>query len=296
MSQYYKHSTEYEKIKNVTIVSVFVNILISAGKILGGLKAGSYALIADGIHSLSDLVTDFLLFFGVKFWTKPKDQSHPYGHRRIEDIITILIGVFLAYAGYQIVYYSVTKVKAESNSICIEALIISFFSIIIKEMLFRYTLKTGKEIHSQAVIANAWHHRSDVFSSIPVFISLFVATFYKSYEFMDKIGAIIVGFIILKVAWDLVSSSFERLSDKSADNDIVRKISEIALNIEGVKDVHAIRTRYLGNSIALDMHILVDKDMTVFDGHNKSGEVKKDIFEKIPGISDIIIHIEPYEE
>ncbi|MCK9224490.1 MAG: cation diffusion facilitator family transporter, partial [Candidatus Muirbacterium halophilum] len=151
----------------------------------------------------------------------------------------------------------------------------------------------GNKIQSHAVIANAWHHRSDVFSSIPVFISLFIATFYKSFEFMDKIGAVIVGAIILKVSIEMIYSAMQRLSDKGVSQDMVKKISDITLSVEDVKDVHAIRTRFLGNNIALDMHILVDKDMSVYKGHEKSKQVKIKIMKEIPKISDIIIHIEP---
>lgn len=281
--------------KRVTIIGMLVNIILTAIKIIIGYLANSSSVVADGIHSLSDVSTDVAILVGVKYWNEPPDAEHPYGHRRIETMISVFIGLSLLGASIFLGYGAIIKLRTGTfvvpDSI---ALIAAIISIILKEWLFHWTYKTGKKIKSQAVIANAWHHRSDCFSSIPVAISIALATYNREWAFLDPVATLAVCAFIVQAAYQILTPALKELSDRGADKAVLKEIKEIVLQVDGVKSVHAVRSRYHGNELYVDLHIQVDGELSVREGHYISGAAKAQLIEKGPDIVDVLIHLEPH--
>lgn len=284
------------EVRRVTWIGLAGNVFLSALKFIVGFLGSSQAVVADAVHSLSDMGTDFAVLLGVKFWTAPADESHPYGHRRIETIVTGAIGIALALAALGIGYNSLATIRdvhlKQPGWIAIAG---SLLAIILKETLYRWTVAVGKRTKSSAVVANAWHHRSDALSSVPVVIAVTVAVINPKLAFIDHIGALVVSIFILKVSWDIISPSLSELADLGAPQKSREKIRSIAMGINGVKSVHAIRSRRLGSGLHVDLHILVDGEITVSMGHDISAAVKSALIEKGPKILDAVVHLEPYE-
>ncbi len=284
-------------IRRISWIGLATNILLSAVKFLTGILGSSQAIVADAVHSLSDLVTDLAILMGVKYWTAPADADHPYGHRRIEALITLFIGGILFTTALSIGYHALVTIH--NQHIKPPALFASagaLLSIIFKEILYQWTRIVGKKTNSLAVIANAWHHRSDAISSIPAFFASAIAALYPGWEFIDHIGALIVILLIIKVSWDIMKPAFGELTDQGLPNETLQKIAAVALKNSQVRDVHAVRTRKHGDGIYIDLHALVDPDLTIEQAHDVSGEIKQSLLNSEFGIVDVIVHIEPYRE
>jgi len=291
-----KNIQNSNQIKRVTWVGIFVNLFLAGIKFLVGYVGSSRAVIADGVHSLSDMATDFAVIFGVKFWTAPPDEDHPYGHLRIEALITTAIGLTLTAVAIGLGYKALTSLREthleQSGWI---AMIGPLLSIVFKEILYRWTIVVGTRTKSSAVVANAWHHRSDALSSLPALIAVAASALNPDWAFVDHIGALIISIFILKVSWDIITPSLSELADRGAsikDRELIRKI---AMKVDGVKEVHAIRTRKFGSNIYVDLHILVEPEISVRLGHDISEEVKKELIKNGPKILDVVVHLEPYE-
>ena len=285
------------EVKRITWIGLAINLILAAIKFLVGYLGRSQAVIADAVHSLSDMVTDFAVLFGVKFWSAPPDEGHPYGHGRIESIITAAIGIVLAVVAVGITYNALTSIREKDlGQAGWVALTGPALSIVLKELLFRWTVTIGSRSKSSAVIANAWHHRSDALSSLPAFIAVAASALNPAWAFIDHIGALIVSLFILKVSWDIVRPALSELADSGASELERASIKEIASRVKGVKEVHAIRTRKLGPNLYVDLHILVDPEMSVRLGHDISEEVQKDLMANGPGVVDVVAHIEPFDD
>jgi cation diffusion facilitator family transporter len=284
------------KLKKVTWVGLLLNLLLAAFKFTVGAIGKSQAVIADAVHSLSDIGTDFAVLFGVKFWSSPADSEHPYGHWRIETLVTAIIGIALFLAGLEIAYKSISTIK-EVHEVGPSFIAITgpIISLTVKEVLYRWTKSVGKNIKSKALVANAWHHRSDALSSIPVLFAVFLAAINPRFIIVDHIGACIVSIFIIKISWDILKESFGELVDVSAPRKDRRQIKDVAMKVPRVKSIHAVRTRKLGPGLHVDLHVLVDGNITVKEGHDISEEVKKELIDKCPNIFDVIVHLEPYE-
>jgi cation diffusion facilitator family transporter len=284
------------QIKRVTWTGLISNFGLAVMKFLVGWLGSSQAVIADAVHSVSDMSTDLVILFGVKFWSAPPDADHPYGHRRLEAIITTSIGLSLAAVAVALGYHALATTRdPDIQQTGWIAIIGPFLSIIIKEILYQWTVKVGKLVKSSAVIANAWHHRSDAFSSIPALMAVIAASFDPKLAFLDHIGALIISLFILKVAWNILAPALSELADHGASEKDREIIHQIAGNVSGVKEAHAIRTRKFGSYIHVDLHIMVDPEMSVRMGHHISEEVKIALMEKGPEIRDVVVHLEPYE-
>ena len=285
-----------KEIQRITWVGVAVNALLGILKLVLGLLGNSYALMADGIHSFSDLSTDFFVLLGVKMWSKEADEDHPYGHRRIEAIVTFLIGVFLLCVAVAIGYKALLVIRDHSaQQPQWIAFIGALLSIIFKEMLFQWTRKVGKRVKSSAVIANAWHQRSDALSSIPVALAVAAATISPQWSFLDQVGAFIVSLIILWTAGKIIISVLSEMIDTGASLKERKKIQSLILETKGVQSFHKLRTRRVGSGWYVDLHIQVDPFMTVQKGHEISEAVKSNLIENGPNILDVIIHLEPHQ-
>lgn len=282
-------------VNQITWAGFLINLVLSIFKILAGFIGNSQAVIADGVHSMSDMATDVAILVGVKYWSQPPDESHPHGHGRIETLITMFIGIVLALVAFGLAYRALGTLR-ESHTKPPEniALIAAILSIILKEFLYQWTIAVGRKIKSSAVVANAWHHRSDAFSSIPVTIAVIGAKTFPGWLFLDHVGAIVVTIFIIQAAWKIIVPALQELADKGAPPEIHGKIGTLSMSIDGVKDVHKIRTRKLGSAFQVDLHVLVNENLTVREGHRIGSAVKYKLIQEGPDVVDVIVHIEPF--
>ena len=281
-------------IRRVAWIGFLTNIILACLKFAAGYFGRSQALIADAIHSLTDTATDLAVIAGSHFWSRPPDASHPYGHRRLETLVTVFIGLMLATAGVGIGWEAISTLRekdaAQPGWI---ALCAALVSIVTKETLYRWTATAGKKTKSPALVANAWHHRSDAISSLPVLIAVGGALVFPSWSFLDRVGAVVVSIFIIHAAMKIIWPGISELIDAGAPQDVQKLIEDIACSNQGVQEVHKVRTRYISTSIQIDMHIVVDGSISVREGHAIADEVENRIMDSIPNVLDVVIHVDP---
>lgn len=288
--------------KKITLVGFFINALLAVLKLVAGIIGRSGAIVADAVHSLSDFLTDIVVLIGFKLTSKPEDECHNYGHDKYETIATVIISLALAIVGYQILKSGVTNVllvlKGENlPKPGMIALIAAVISIISKELLYRYTVIKGKKINSSSVIANAWHHRSDAFSSIGTMIGIGGAIILgQRWTILDPIASIIVSLFIFKVAYDIFIPSINELVERSLSNEERLRIETLIKEFHDIKDYHKLRMRKLGTKTVIECHIMVDETLNIKEAHDISTEMESKIKNLIGDISIITIHIEPFCE
>ncbi len=287
-------NTDIQGARRITVAGMVVNLVLAALKFVLGILGHSQAVVADAVHSLSDMVTDLLVLFGLKFWSAPADKQHPYGHQRIETIITMIISMLLVVVAFEIGWKAIEHLGQPVTTAPLRFAVLGpLVSIVSKEILFRKTRSVGKRIHSSALIANAWHHRSDALSSIPALITVGVASTDSRWAFLDSLGAVLVAGLIIKVAWEIASPALSELSERGADDEDVRTMAKLAKSIKGVYSIHRLRTRRLGAGWFVDLHVLVDGDLSVREGHDIATEVQYLLLEEGPSVADVTVHIEP---
>ncbi|MCP4753034.1 MAG: cation transporter [Proteobacteria bacterium] len=287
---------EVRQVQKITFIGILINIGLSGLKFVVGYLGSSQAVIADAVHSLSDVSTDFMVIVGVKFWSAPPDEDHPYGHRKVEAMISSLIGAALVAVALGLAFNSLSTVRAPHiGQTTWVAIIGPLLSIVLKEFLYRWTMKVGKRVKSSAVVANAWHQRSDALSSIPAVLAVAVSALYPDWAFVDHIGALIISLFILKVAWDIIWPALSELTDRGASENDQRLLEELAITVPGVKEIHALRTRKIGSNHMVDLHVLVDPEISVRAGHKISERVKEELIDKGPNVLDVVVHLEPWE-
>ena len=283
-------------VRRVTWVGLFVNLVLAAIKFAAGIFGRSQALVADAIHSLTDLTTDIAVLAGSHYWSRPPDENHPYGHRRLETLVTVFIGVVLIAAGIGIGWKAIStlhqKHTAPPGWIAVVA---AFASIVCKESLYRWTATTGRRIRSPALAANAWHHRTDAFSSLPVLIAVAGARAFPAWSFLDHVGAAVVSIFILHASIKIIWPSLGELIDAGAPMETQKRIREIALRNKDVLQVHDIRTRFISTSVLVDLHIVVEGSISVREGHHIADDVRDRITGEIPEVLDVIVHVDPPE-
>ncbi len=293
---------EYKYGKKVTLIGTVVNILLSLIKLLAGFFTGSLALLADGFHSLSDLASDLVVYVGLSFAEKPDDTSHHFGHGKFETFSALLVGVLLAFAGIVIgrdsflMFIAVYRGE-ELTAPGIGALFVAIISIIVKEILYRYTLKAGKKINSASVIANAWHHRSDAFSSIGASLGIAGAIFIGgTWVVLDPLAGVIVGIILFKEALKIIKTNLGQLLDASLGTQSTIDINEIIKEVPDCSEPHNIRTRSVGKRAVISLHIRIDDNFSIKKGHDIADEVEERLKEHF-GIGSIVtVHVEPLSE
>ena len=283
------------EVRKVTWVGLGWNAALSVAKFVVGTLGNSQALVADAIHSASDFVTDVAVIVGSHFWNSPPDAEHPYGHRRFETLITICIGMAVAAVGVGIGYKAVLALLAGEGCHPDQSVaIMAFASILVKEILFRYTRKAGKRIRSQALEANAWHHRSDAFSSIPVLVAVAFAILLPQLWFADSVGALVVAFFVMHSAFEIAWPGLRQLVDYGADAKVLENLKNIALSHPEVISLHGLRSRYVGSDLHVDVHIVVDDQMTLKDAHDVAEEVEQLLIDSSENVVDALVHIDPY--
>lgn len=291
-----------QKANQITIFGSIVNVVLTIFKFIAGVTGHSQAMIADAIHSLSDFATDIVVLFGMFFSKKPVDSDHRYGHGKFETISTAVIALVLGYVGFKMGYDGVHRIihviqlgefPEKPSAIAFWAAIIS---IVGKEILYQMTAKIGKEIESPAIIANAWHHRSDAFSSIGTAIGIGVASFIgNSWTILDPIAAIVVSVFIIKVAIDILLQCIGELTDKSFSEDKLQEIESIAESIIGISQPHNVRTRMVGKVPVIDLHVRVDASMTVQTSHTLATQLEDKLRTRFGDQTIATVHIEPLE-
>ncbi|MBT8438816.1 MAG: cation diffusion facilitator family transporter [Gammaproteobacteria bacterium] len=279
--------------KIVAIVGSVVNLVLAVVKIIFGYIGHSQALIVDGIHSLSDLLSDLLVLFASHHANQEPDAEHPYGHGRFETAATLALGILLALVGIGIGWDSVERLLLHEETVVPTqlALYAALFSIIANEGLYWYSIIIARKLRSKMLEANAWHHRSDAVSSIVVLVGIVGTQF--GIENLDTIAAVIVSLMIIKIGWSLGWQALEELVDKSLDEDEVAKVSKLIDNVDGVHSLHMLRTRKSGHLSAADVHVLVDPGLSVSEGHMIAVAVEDKLKNNVDHLSDITVHIDP---
>lgn len=284
-----------------TLSGFVVNFILSSLKLLAGITGHSAAMVADSIHSFSDSATDVVLLFGFRVAKKPADRTHDYGHGKVETLCAAIIGIALVVVGLRILYSGARSIVSTLSGNVIHtpgwiALIAALVSIIVKEWLYQYTIRVGRRIESQAVIANAWHHRSDALSSVGALIGIGGAIVLGgSWRILDPLAAVIVSFFIIKVAVSIFMGSLNELMEGSLSDDMKNQILSVAQNVPGVNNPHNLQTRRIGSAVAIDIHIEVNKTLNVEEAHDIASEVEARIVD-IFGIQTFVsVHIEPSE-
>ncbi|WP_419630013.1 cation diffusion facilitator family transporter, partial [Thiolapillus sp.] len=280
----------------VAVVGAVVNVILSVVKVVVGVIGNSQALIVDGIHSLSDLMTDILVLVASRHASHGPDENHPYGHGRFETAATLALGAFLVLVAGGIMWDSVERLMRGGDAQSPEAIALyaALFSILANEALYWYTIVVARRINSELLRANAWHHRSDAVSSIVVLIG--VGGAMLGHGWLDLAAALIVGAMVAKIGWDLGWSAMRELVDESLEEDKVDEIRTIIRNIPGVRSLHMLRTRRQGHEAMADVHVQVAPWISVSEGHMISIAVEEQIKDNIEEIADVTVHIDPEDD
>ncbi|MBE0468348.1 MAG: cation transporter [Methyloprofundus sp.] len=282
------------KLKNrVTIVGALVNVFLTIIKIGFGIFGQSAALIADGVHSLSDLASDMLVLIAVKLGAREADHDHPYGHRRFETIATVILGLGLVVIAFGIAWDVFERVLSPERMLIPQtsAMGIAAISILANEWLYQYTKRVAAVTRSKLLMANAWHHRSDAISSIVVLIG--VAGSLLGYLWADSVAAVLVAVMVAKIGINLVSDSIKELVDTGLPKALVEEIRTEIVAIDGVKNIHLLRTRLMGEDALVDAHIVVNSRITVSEGHMIADVVRDVLIEKFDDVQDVLVHVDP---
>jgi cation diffusion facilitator family transporter len=278
--------------KRSTLVSVVVNIGLTVSQVFAGIVSGSQGLIADGIHSLTDLVADFVVLFANHHSGKDADDDHHYGHQRYETAASLFLGVSLLAVGVGMIWKAGDKIidPVPAGQIQIMALYVALGSLIAKELLFRYMLAVAVRVRSSMLVANAWHARSDAASSLVVAVGIVGALF--GYPILDSVGALVVGLMVAKTGWAFSRDALHDLMDRAVSSEEHQRIKEIIRSTQGVKGFHDLRTRKMGDMILVDVHIEVDAKSTVQAGHDIALAARNQIMKELP-VLNVMTHIDP---
>lgn len=285
----------YWQAKKATLIGAMINALLGVIKLIGGILFHSHALVADGVHSFSDLITDIMVLFASKYGSLDADDTHPYGHQRIETAATLLLSLILILAGSGITWDALDELMKASHTIpnwlSLPVICISIFA---NELLFHYTRHVGKNIQSQLIIANAWHHRSDAASSLVVLIGLIGSM--TGFAYLDAIAAVVVGVMIIKMGWDYGWNSVKELVDTAVNPELLKKIETVIQHVDGVEKIHQLRSRFMGGDVLIDVHVLVSPKISVSEGHYIAQQVHHAVVNQIESVKDVIVHVDPEDD
>ena len=295
-------NTREKKIQKITLWGAVVNVVLTAGKIAAGVFGRSAAMVADGVHSLSDLLSDIVVVVFTHISSKEKDREHSFGHGKFETLATLIVGVILIAVGADLMGKGVRSIYAVIQGQAIPkpgyiALIAAAVSIVAKEILYQFTVKVGKDINSPVVIANAWHHRSDALSSIGAFLGIGGAIILGDrWTILDPIASCAISIAIIVVAVKICMPSLAELLDTALPEEIQKEIMSTALSVNGVKDIHELKTRRNGISFIIIAHIVVDPAISVVEAHDIATDVETALKARFGQESQISIHVEPEED
>jgi len=294
-----KQMERNKEIYKVTLIGGAVNVVLVLFKFVAGIVGHSAAMLADAVHSLSDFVTDLIVIVFVRISGKPKDKSHDYGHGKYETLAMTVIGLALFAVALGIVYGGVMKIAAWMDGQQLQtpgllALWAALLSVVLKEAVYRYSIMKARQLDSQAVRANAWHHRSDALSSVGTALGIGGAIFLGSrWAVLDPVASVIVGLFIVKVAFQLLRNGIGDLMEQSLPDEVEAEMLRIASSVEGVAEPHDLRTRRIGNHYAIELHILVDGNISLREAHNKASEVEDLLRQHYGNDTHVVVHVEP---
>ncbi len=279
--------------QRVTLVGAAINVVLAAGKLVFGVVAQSQALVADGIHSFSDLVSDVLVWYGARHGSQEADEDHPYGHARIETAVTVGLGLLLIAIGVGIMTDAVHRLFDTRRLLHpgMLALVVAALSVLAKEWLYHYTVRAAKKVRSNLLKANAWHHRSDAISSVVVIVG--VAGTMAGLDYLDALAAAFVALMVAKIGWDLGWQSIKELVDTGLEVERVEAIRSTIINVQGVQALHMLRTRRMGADALVDVHILVHPKCSVSEGHQIAEAVRARVVRDVEEVTDVMVHIDP---
>ena len=289
--------SDLQKNSGVKVIAVgaVANLVLAVLKIAGGIVGRSTAMVADGIHSLSDLLTDGVVLFAHKIGQLPADENHPYGHGRAETLGATLVGAVIMVAGLGLAYGSWEIIATDAfRTPTWPALVAAVISIAVKEILFRYTRAAGETTKSPSLVANAWHHRSDAFSSIAALVGIGGAM--AGYPIMDPVAAIVVSVMILKVGYNIAFRGLSDLMDTALSEEKTRRIQTMINGMPGVVQTHNLRTRWIGGEVLMDVHILVDPEVSVTEGHHIAENVRRELIRAMDNVQDILVHVDTEDD
>lgn len=290
-------SSPADKGIRTTFIGIITSIILAAIKGLAGYFGNSYALIADAIESTSDVFTSIIVLAGLRIAKKPADHNHPYGHGKAEPIAGIIVASALFLAALIIIVQSIHEIVTPHHAPASFTLIVLILVVITKEFLFRYIIKVGQSVESVAVKNDAWHHRSDAITSGAAFLGISIALIGgKGYEAADDYAALIASGVIIYNAFRLFRPALYELTDAAPPPDVILKVREAAAQIHGVRAIDKCFVRKMGFDYYVDIHVIVDGNMTVHEGHEIAHNVKDGLMKKYPKISDVLVHIEPATE
>jgi len=288
-------NTDVQAKKKITVIGGLVNLVLSALKIGFGWLGQSHALIADGFHSLSDLLTDGLVFYASYHGSQEADEEHPYGHARFETLATVILGAILIGVAGAIIWDAISRFFSDQTlTHGWLILVVAAVSVASKEVLFHLTMRTAKETNSDLLKANAWHHRSDAISSLVVLLG--VGLEMAGFKYFDSIAALVVGLMVVKIGFDLVLEASKELVDTALDADKVEQIKQVILSVSGVQELHFLRTRKMGSAAFVDVHILVEPMISVSEGHLISESVRLSLMNDVEDIGEVMVHIDPEDD
>ncbi len=280
--------------KRSTLVSVVVNLFLTAVQVVVGVLAGSQALVADGIHSLSDLIADFVVLLANQHSRKEADDDHHYGHHRYETAASFVLGGLLLAVGIGMLWSAVTRLSSPETIAEVKpvALYVALVALASKELLFRYMLAAAERVRSSMLVANAWHARSDAASSLVVAVG--IVGNLLGYPLLDPVAALIVGFMVAHMGWEFAWDALNDLMDRSASEEHIAQIREVLLAAPGVLGVHDLRTRKMGDMIMVDVHLEVDGDLSVREGHDIAVSARERVMKQLP-VLDVLAHLDPVD-
>lgn len=279
----------------VTLIGSAINVVLIAVKLLAGIIGHSTAMIADSVHSLSDLLNDGVVIFSYQIGRIPKDEGHPYGHGRAETIGATIISIAIIFVGLGMLYEVwEILVEGKNKTPSLITVFVAAISIATKESLYHYTKSIGEKLHSPIIVANAWDQRSDAFSSCAVFFGVLMAM--NGYPIMDTLAAGVVGLMIVRVGYTILKNNISDLMDSSLDEEQIRKIENTIRTSPGVIELHDLRTRKIGGHILIDVHILVNSGITVTEGHNIAETVRRDLVKSMDNVQDALVHVDPEDD
>jgi len=285
----------YRATRRVTVIGGVLDLVLGILKLVFGYIASSQALIADGVHSLSDLATDFMVIWAAREASRAPDANHPYGHQRIETLATIVLGLALAAVALSIAWDAArSALGGDVPTPGMAALLVAGFSVVSKEAIFRYTMHVANELDSELLRSNAWHSRSDALSSIVVIVG--VAGTILGYTYFDAAAAVVVAAMIVWVGGKMTWQGVQDLIDTGVHPNKVKEIEETVKSVDGVRDAHDLRTRRMGNEVYLDGHVLVEPKLSVSEGHRIGEAVRHRLRREFPNITDITIHIDAEDD
>ena len=284
----------------VTWLSVVVNTVLMGLKLLAGLWGHSSALVADALHSASDFATDFAVLIGMRLAQRPQDGDHPYGHGKYETLAAVLVGIALAAVGVAITFHAGHTIlgawvwDSYPQQPTLFALIAALISIVIKELLYQLTIRVARETQNDALLANAWHHRSDALSSIGTAVGAGAAAFLGgAWVLLDALAAVVVGVILLKIAWEIVRDSLDKLMEQGMSAEENAQIYQLVHAVPGISEPHHLRSRRVGTVAVIELHFRVNPEMTVREGHELATQVERNLRSVFGQDAILTVHVEP---